>query len=68
MGYKFHIWKKKKKTGSWSGLTRVAWVTGWPARSTGFDRVVALTGFLLNPGRPGPGSTRRAGPGLKTLQ
>jgi hypothetical protein len=64
MGYKFHIWKKKKNrvlVGSHPGrlghgLTRQ------------FDRVVALTGFLPNPGRPGPGSARRAGPGLKTLQ
>jgi len=39
--------------------------------STRFCRVKFLAGFYLNPapgtGRLGPGSTRRAGPGFKTM-
>jgi hypothetical protein len=43
MGFKSHIWRKKKL-----GL---AWVIGRPAGSPGFDRVVAPAGLLVNPDR-----------------
>ena len=47
MGFKSHIWKKKKKP----GLVRVTRVPGWPAGSPGFGRAVATAGLLLNPDR-----------------
>ena len=42
-------------------------VLGRPAGSTGSGRANSQAGFGLHPGRPGPGSTRRAGPGFKTM-
>jgi len=65
--------KIKKK---WPGLTRV-WLGGpGPGSTRRVDRVSSAqfpSGFLPKPGlvpgpgRPGPGSTCRAGPGFKTL-
>jgi hypothetical protein len=46
MGFKSHIWRKKKRVSS--GFARVM---GRPARSPGFDRAVALAGLLVNPDR-----------------
>jgi len=43
MGFKSHIWKKKKKP----GLVRVRPSSGSP----GFGRAVATAGLLLNPDR-----------------
>jgi len=72
MGFKSHIWKKKKKPGlvrvrpghPGSGSTRqVARV--WPGCC--HSRSFIKPGPVQPPGRPGPGSTRRAGPGLITM-
>jgi hypothetical protein len=61
------ILKKKRESGSQSGL---------PGSTRQVDRVLPSqlpNGFLLRPGpvlgpgRPGPGSTRRAGPSFKTM-
>jgi hypothetical protein len=40
---------------------------GQPAGSTGFCRVVAPDGFLVNPDRSSHRVDRRAGPSLKTM-
>jgi len=71
MGFKSHIWKKKKRvlTGSrpgrpGHGLTR--WVDRvWLDHCT--DRYFDKPGPVQPPGRPGPGSTRRAGSSLITM-
>ena len=47
MGFKSHIWKKKKSRVSF-GFARVM---GRPAGSPGFDRAVAPAGLLVNPDR-----------------
>jgi hypothetical protein len=46
MGFKSHIWRKKKRVSS--GFARVI---GRPTGSPGFDRAVALAGLLVNPDR-----------------
>ena len=55
MGFKSHIWKKKKKKPGLvrvsSGFARVTRVPGRPAGSPGFGRAVATAGLLLNPDR-----------------
>jgi hypothetical protein len=49
MGFKSHIWKKKKKKKK-PGLVRVR--PGHPGSgSTGFGRAVSTAGLLLNPDR-----------------
>jgi len=50
MGFKSHIWKKKKP-----GHVRVRLGRPGP-RSPGFGRAVATAGLLLNPDRPTTGS------------
>ena len=52
MGFKSHIWKKKKKKNRVSsGFAQVTWVPGRPAGSPGFGRAVSTAGLLLNPDR-----------------
>jgi hypothetical protein len=68
---------KPRSNSKTPGLARVP---GRPAGSTEFHRANSPAGFYLNPdrsqtrvgpvpdpGRTGPGSTRRAGPGFKTM-
>jgi len=56
-----------------TGFTWVDRVLDWPAGSTEFLRANSQMGFYLNPDRfqapdrLDPGSTRRAGPGFKTM-
>jgi hypothetical protein len=47
---RFQISYLKKKP----DLARVARVIGWPARSTGFDRVIVSAGLLINPDKFSP--------------
>jgi hypothetical protein len=63
--------KKQKKTkangfvtGSWPGLARSA---GSPGRPAGSHRVFPSPVFSSTRPGSGPGSTRRAGPGFKTI-
>jgi hypothetical protein len=61
MCFKSHIWRKKKRVSF--GFARVTRV--WPGccHSQSFVK----PGPVQPPCRPGPGSTRRAGPGLITV-
>jgi hypothetical protein len=66
MGFKSHIWKKKKNIESHPGLGLTRRVDRvWLGRCT--DRSFDKPGPVQPPDRPGPGSTRRAGPGLITM-